>query len=877
MPAPAPTPKVRAWRLSWRDRALLWAPGVSLGLLGLLMWAALMGFALERPRQIRLDLQQEMAGAVRTAALQTDMVLRQAENAARVVDLWLSSRALERPEEDSALAALATDLHRNSGGMVDVVLSSAEGRVRPLRRPAGVIDGQVALAQSLPPVAAASPAAIRLGLPVRLKEAEAPSGWRLPLALPLTRPSGEFSLVLALVDLARLQAVQRQLARGTEPAMTLIREDDRVLSRVPEVPELVGRDLFARHPERRALYRDREGWLATDGSMTDGRARLGAYTTLPSFPLRLLMADTEEAALAPYQRQVGLLGTLALGATLALAALGLWLHRLQRATRLRDAALRATSNAVSIGLFRTQSDGRIVYVNEAYLRVHGMRREDIAWGWTQLVPPEQREALIATWKRHMATGEPIHMVRKMKRGDDGRIRILEVHTEPLIADGRVIGQAGTVEDVTERSEQEAAGRTLAAIFDMTPDFVCQIRENGDMVYLNPAGRARLGLAPDAPLAGVNIGRYYPRDRIAEYQEQILPTAIRQGHWQGRSAVLIGDGQELPIETTMLVHRDRRGRIEMISLLMRDVSEPLRAERERRRSEAMLLAVAQTTSALISVIDTAQRLIFVNAAYEVHRGVARDDCLGRPLSEVLSPVDYEQRRDGIQAALRGESMHLELAVPDERDPQRYELQLAPLRVQDGGIEGVICIELDVTEARREEARLRRASETDALTQLPNRAGFEERGQALLDQARTEANRVAVLYLDLDRFKPVNDTHGHATGDALLKAVALRLRHALRPGDLVARLGGDEFAVLLAPSPTESEVGAVAGKLVRSLSSPFHIGELVLDVGVSIGYCIGAADGLTLDTLLVEADRRLYEAKRAGRGCWRGAVFSRSGEQ
>ena len=129
-------------------------------------------------------------------------------------------------------------------------------------------------------------------------------------------------------------------------------------------------------------------------------------------------------------------------------------------------------------------------------------------------------------------------------------------------------------------------------------------------------------------------------------------------------------------------------------------------------------------------------------------------------------------------------------------------------------------------------------------------------------------MALLYLDLDRFKPVNDAHGHPTGDALLKAVALRLRHALRPADLVGRLGGDEFAVLLPQLHGVGDAQTVSAKLLAALSAPYHIGDLELEIGVSIGYVVATTGSVSLEALVAEADAQLYDAKRAGRGCWRG---------
>jgi diguanylate cyclase (GGDEF)-like protein len=267
------------------------------------------------------------------------------------------------------------------------------------------------------------------------------------------------------------------------------------------------------------------------------------------------------------------------------------------------------------------------------------------------------------------------------------------------------------------------------------------------------------------------------------------------------------------------------------------------------------------------------VLFFNAAFEAHRQVALKDWVGRPLAELFGPQGYAARAPLIASALAGETRRMDLAEGDAREGRSFEVQYAPLRVQSGQIEGVIAIEVDVTDARREEARLRLASQTDALTQALNRAGFEEGARELLDGP--PGQRLALLYLDLDRFKPVNDEHGHPTGDALLKAIALRIRHALRPNDLVARLGGDEFAVLLPGLHDAGDAAKVSAKLLQTLSAPYHIGELELEIGVSIGYSVATTGHVTLEALVARADASLYEAKRSGRGRYVGGELPPAG--
>ncbi|MDG0834909.1 diguanylate cyclase domain-containing protein [Roseateles saccharophilus] len=864
-PTATPTPEAaqrRARRRRWRDRILVLAPSLAFGSVILTLWALVAWYVAAWPGEVRAQQRHELATALRAVAMRTGPVLHEADGALRVVDLWLRNPRGGDPLADPALAQLADGIRSGSGQFVDVMLVARSGRLLRLQHggpPDGAsIAGSAAFAQ----LAGLAPGAVALGLPLQLDGHQ-----RLPLLMRLSRPQGDHDAVLAVVDLQRLRDAQAPLMPGALASLVMLRGDGVVLSRQPEVPGFAGRNLYDEFPQRRSDFAGSEGFFASTGVLTDGRARVGAFVTIGDAGLKLLLSDTEDAGLAAHRQQRALLLAGALLLSLGLAALARWLGRQQRAARLRDAALQATSNAVPLGLFRCDETGRIVYVNDSYLRVHGMRREDIAWGWTTLVPPEQREPLIERWKQHMASGEPIDMVRKMKRGDDGRIRWIAVRTAPLIIGGRVAGQAGTVEDVTERGEQERAHRTLAAIFDMTPDIVCQARENGDVSYMNPVARERFGIAPDAPLDGARIEHFLSPGQIQVYQRIVLPTVMREGHWQGRTQVQAG-AEGLPVDCTVLAHRDVRGRIETVSVIMRDVSEQQRAQRERERSEAMLLAVAHTARAQFLVGDTAGRVIFFNAAFEQQRRIALQDWVGRPLAELFGPRDYAARAPLIAAALAGETHHVDLVDGGERDGRSFDAQYAPLRVQSGQIEGVIGIEVDVTEARQEEARLRLASQTDALTQLLNRSGFEEGARRLLDAP--PGRRLALLYLDLDRFKPVNDQHGHPTGDALLKAVALRMRHALRPGDLVARLGGDEFAVLLPQLQGPGDASTVAAKLLQAISTPYHIGDLKLEIGVSIGYCV-APGGSSLEALVASADASLYEAKRAGRGrCQGGAI-------
>ncbi len=190
--------------------------------------------------------------------------------------------------------------------------------------------------------------------------------------------------------------------------------------------------------------------------------------------------------------------------------------------------------------------------------------------------------------------------------------------------------------------------------------------------------------------------------------------------------------------------------------------------------------------------------------------------------------------------------------------------------DGG--GFVTTYLDVTEQRRNQQLVAHMAQHDPLTDLPNRMLFQDRLKTALAQVK-RGGMMAVHYLDLDNFKPVNDNHGHQAGDELLIGVATRLSHTVREHDTIARLGGDEFAIVQTQMHGPRDAEILANRLIRGFSAPFAVTGVEVRVGVSIGIAIAPDDGLSSDDLLIKADSALYKSKSSGRGCfhfYRGAA-------
>ena len=197
----------------------------------------------------------------------------------------------------------------------------------------------------------------------------------------------------------------------------------------------------------------------------------------------------------------------------------------------------------------------------------------------------------------------------------------------------------------------------------------------------------------------------------------------------------------------------------------------------------------------------------------------------------------------------------------------EVSCSPIRNEQGEIEGTVHIVKDITQRVEFQKKLEQMAMYDALTGLPNRSLLYDRFQVARGQADRYKRGMTVMMLDLDRFKTVNDTLGHAAGDALLKATAKRLGSLLRKSDTFARLGGDEFAVLAPEMDRSEDFAAIATKIIAAINEPFQIDGHKVNIGTSIGIAVYPRDGRDIDELLKSADKAMYYVKEHGRNSYR----------
>ena len=285
----------------------------------------------------------------------------------------------------------------------------------------------------------------------------------------------------------------------------------------------------------------------------------------------------------------------------------------------------------------------------------------------------------------------------------------------------------------------------------------------------------------------------------------------------------------------------------------------------QENELRYMTLTDNLPASVAEVDADQRYVQVNAHLAQSVGRAPADILGKTVREVRGETIHAQWQPHLEAALRGEVSRVSVKSLEGDQPVFLNTIFVPKRSADGRVIGAYALTFDVTELRLAQEELEGLARIDSLTGIANRRHFEERMVAVLAHARRTKRTVALLAIDVDNFKAINDTHGHGAGDTVLREVVNRMGRCIRKDDFLARLGGDEF-ILLVEEPPQAAGEIIAKKLLKCVDQPIDVDGLAVTVGFSIGVAYGDGDS-TPEALRERADQALYEAKRAGKGTYR----------
>ena len=527
-----------------------------------------------------------------------------------------------------------------------------------------------------------------------------------------------------------------------------------------------------------------------------------------------------------------------------------------RAAREELARSRERMNAMleSIGdaFFAIDRDWRIIYANrKAGAFIGAEVAPNIGRHLLEVAPALEGTENVEYYRRALETGEPC---------------FYEVYWAPASAwlEARIYPTADGLSvyfhDVTAKRVAADAVRKseqrFRSLFQQAGDSIVIADHDLRIVAANGRACARFGYT-ESEFAGMNVSAI---DGHHAYTADMLDR-LRAGETQLlRIAKRRKDGSTFPAEVHISRFEDSGH--EYFQAIIRDLTEREEAERQLRASEQRFREVIEMTPAGYVLAAADGRVLDVNPALCGLSGHAREALLGQTLDDLFVAFPWHTLAQEADGAVRGVEAIL-------RHAQGWYVHVvfngSVRRDAAGNVAGVTGLMSDITDRKRAESRLHELATHDTLTGLPNRALLHERLQRMLD-ACPHGRTVAVMFLDLDRFKEVNDSFGHDLGDMLLCEVAARLRKVLRPNDVIARLGGDEF-VVAAECAGAGDAGAIATKLLDALGLPVRLGTQEVTAGASIGISLFPQDAGTKELLFQTADTAMYGAKRAGRNRYR----------
>ncbi len=533
--------------------------------------------------------------------------------------------------------------------------------------------------------------------------------------------------------------------------------------------------------------------------------------------------------------------------------------------------------------------GELIFVNCAGVRLLGAASAgeligrpiaDFVDSETVAAVEEQAAMLLES---HDGAGSPeaiAEVVESKLRRLDGGVVEVELVGLPSSFEGRPAIQL-VIRDVSRRKRAEDALREseerFRNLFEGVPVGVYRISPSGKMESCNRTVVELLGYPSRQHLIGIDTGELYADPQDLEAWKTMMQYEGRVVNFETR--VKRFDGSKVWVRTHSTAIREGRGvtprgtRNDIVGYrsTVEDVTDRKRAEDALRTSEERFRSLVQNASDMIAILDAEARTIYLSPASERILGQPAAERVGRHGFGLLHPKDRPRVQAMFDGLLDKPGKHLrtEYRVRHAEGSWRVlESSLTNL-LHNPAVNGVVVNSRDVSDRKRAEDQLLHDALHDALTSLPNRTLFMDRlGHCIERRQRLASYRCAVLFLDLDRFKMVNDSLGHAVGDQLLVQASGRLRSCLRPSDTLARLGGDEFAILLDDVKDASNAVRVAQRIEGELEVPFVLEGREVYSTASIGIALSGDDDAPEDVLR-GADTAMYRAKSQGRAGY--AIF------
>ena len=541
-----------------------------------------------------------------------------------------------------------------------------------------------------------------------------------------------------------------------------------------------------------------------------------------------------------------------------------------QAMREAEARYRGLFNHVPIGLFRSTPDGTFLDVNPALVQILGYpdRETLLATPAAALYPdPGTREQRRTQVERD---GVIVGHEMPVLRHDGERVWVREQARAIRDEEGNTVCYEGSLEDVTEAKQRQEA-------LEETTHQLNQLFENIDELFysIDVVNYRPIQISPKHELLYGYPNRTFYEDPdlwwkiIHPADREAVVARVYEAMGRGESLsheyrIVRGDGEVRWVEARMSPTLDEEGTLVRIDGLVYDITDRKEADESLHMGEEKYRTLFEQTHDAVYILDPDGWVTDINRAMLDLLAIGHDEIIGRHAEDVFD-IDRDDRKR-IQHDLEHKGYATDVDVRLTRqDGIKLDcrVSISPRLGGEGDVLGYHGIIRDVTAQKRLESRLIRLADRDPLTDLLNRRRFEDDLQHHLAQAHRSEAASALLWIDIDHFKAINDSLGHRAGDELLVALSDLLQENLREQDLVARIGGDEFIVLL-PQTTAARAEMATQKLLRTIENrEITVNDQTLQATVSIGIALFPEHGRTAEDLLARVDTAMYQAKRQGR--------------
>ncbi len=692
--------------------------------------------------------------------------------------------------------------------------------------------------------------------------------WYLQFARRLEK-NGTFAGIIVLsVDPGYISQVLRGLKLGpNDSAGLLLASDGTYLARNVGIEHLLGKQVKSDRPYLLSGAADQGVFI--DNATYEPVRRIFAWRRLHNLPLVVFVGLAEQNILEPVKKarfnslmHNGILLGILIPAGLALTFL--WHH--VAVSRQRVAESEALYRSlfeynISIKLIMDPSDGRIVAANPAACQFYGYSRDQmVGMNISQIncLPEGELKQSMEQAK----TGQKGYFLFSHRLAS-GEIRQVEVYSGDVKIDGRDLLYS-IVHDITEQrilaSRLEDSETRYRTLFKAIPEGAIIARSDGAIIEWNEAALSILQVDEEGLKARSSVlyrptGERLPKDQYPTIRAIACETCSDLYIVETVS----GERRWIYANSCRLPPMGRSGEISAV-VIFSDMTHVVALE----ESALISKSVFDVTTEALLVTSPDSHVIQVNPAFQELTGYSHEDVVGRSIWSFAPDLFPAQMETEIIECLEvRKSWSGELLVHCKNGNSfTGAVRVSAVYSHDGRLLRYVGLFSDVTDRKRQEKEMWTQANFDALTGLPNRTLLNDRIRQALAQTERRNLVVGVLFMDLDRFKPVNDTYGHAAGDLLLKDVAQRLQACVRAGDTVARVGGDEFVILLPMIENVQIPQTIAKRILDAMNTPFHIEGSIVQISASIGVTCSNG-GEQVEDILKAADDAMYQAKKSGR--------------